>query len=65
VVDSSVRDTTRRFYEMLGVAPAAIHYENTLPAGHSIITDNPEDNPSASIVRPTSTRVASCSRGSS
>ena len=45
VVSSSVVDTTRRFYELLGVPPSAIRYESTLPAGHSIITDNPEDNP--------------------
>ncbi|MEZ5613154.1 MAG: hypothetical protein R3E33_06625 [Rhodocyclaceae bacterium] len=45
VVYSSVVDTTRRFYELLGVAPERILYENTVPAGHSIITDNPEDNP--------------------
>lgn len=45
VVDSSVVDTTRRFSEMLGVSPGAIHYDNSVPAGHSIITDNPEDNP--------------------
>lgn len=47
VVNSSVVNTTREFYEMLGVAPMAIRYENTVPAGHSIITDNPEDSPLA------------------
>lgn len=44
VVNSSVVDTTRRFYEALGVKPENIQYENTVPAGHSIITTNPEDN---------------------
>jgi hypothetical protein len=47
VVDSSVVSTTRQFYEMLGVARSAIRYEDGVPAGHSIITDNPEDNPLA------------------
>lgn len=45
VVYSSVVNTTRRFYELLGVAPAQIHYDDSVPSGHSIITDNPEDNP--------------------
>ena len=45
VVNSGVVETTKRFYELLGVAPDAIRFENTVPAGHSIITDNPEDNP--------------------
>jgi poly(3-hydroxybutyrate) depolymerase len=45
VVYSSVVDTTRQFYQLLGVPPVQIRYENTVPAGHSIITDNPEDNP--------------------
>lgn len=45
VVNSSVVDTTRQFYEQLGVPQDAICYDNSVPAGHSIITDNPEDNP--------------------
>ncbi|MCB1887822.1 MAG: hypothetical protein KDH20_09470 [Rhodocyclaceae bacterium] len=45
VVDSSVVRTTRAFYRQLGVPDAAIQFEDGLPAGHSIITDNPEDNP--------------------
>jgi hypothetical protein len=45
VVYSSVVDTTRKFYEMLGVPAAHIRFENTVPAGHSLITNNPEDNP--------------------
>lgn len=45
VVSSSVVETTRRFYEQLGVAAEHIRYEDGVPAGHSIITDNPEDNP--------------------
>jgi len=44
VVNSSVVDTTRRFYELLGVKPENIRYENSVPAGHSIITTNLEDN---------------------
>jgi len=47
VVDSSVVDTTRRFYRELGVAEADIRFVGDVPAGHSIITDNPEDNPLA------------------
>ena len=45
VVDSSVVRTTREFYRLLGVPDDAIRFEQGLPAGHSIITDNPEDNP--------------------
>ena len=45
VVYSSVVDTTRKFYEMLGVPAAHIRFEDTVPAGHSLITSNPEDNP--------------------
>ena len=45
VVDSSVVRTTRDFYRLLGVPDEAIRFEQDLPAGHSIITDNPEDNP--------------------
>jgi poly(3-hydroxybutyrate) depolymerase len=47
VVYSSVVDTTRRFYRLLGVPESHIRFEDTVPAGHSIITDNPEDNPLA------------------
>lgn len=45
VVNSCVVDTTRRFYELLGVPAANLRYESDVPAGHSIITTNPEDNP--------------------
>jgi len=45
VVDSSVVHTTREFYRQLGVPDSAIHFDDGVPAGHSIITDNPEDNP--------------------
>jgi hypothetical protein len=45
VVYSDVVARTRRFYELLGVDPEAIQYDDDLPAGHSIITDNPEDSP--------------------
>ncbi|HET9645034.1 MAG TPA: poly(3-hydroxybutyrate) depolymerase, partial [Burkholderiaceae bacterium] len=47
VVYSDVVDRTRRFYELLGVPPERIAYHHTVPAGHSIITDNPEDSPLA------------------
>jgi hypothetical protein len=44
VVFSDVVARTRRFYELLGVSPDNIAYEDSVPAGHSIITDNPEDS---------------------
>jgi hypothetical protein len=44
VVESDVVARTRRFYELLGVNPANIRYVDSVPAGHSIITDNPEDS---------------------
>jgi poly(3-hydroxybutyrate) depolymerase len=45
VVYSSVVARTREFYELLGVSPSNIVYNDSVPAGHSIITDNPEDSP--------------------
>ncbi len=45
VVYSDVVERTRRFYELLGVKPDRIAYHDDVPAGHSIITDNPEDSP--------------------
>jgi len=45
VVYSDVVERTRRFYELLGVRPDRIAYHDHVPAGHSIITDNPEDSP--------------------
>lgn len=45
VVNSSVVATTREFYHILGVRPDNIVFDNSVPAGHSLITDNPEDNP--------------------
>lgn len=45
VVNSMVVAQTRRFYECLGVPEANIEYIDTVPAGHSIITSNPEDSP--------------------
>lgn len=45
VVYSSVVQRTRDFYNLLGVSAADIHYDDTVPAGHSIITDNAEDSP--------------------
>lgn len=44
VVYSDVVARTRAFYEMLGVKQANIAYHDNVPAGHSIITDNPEDS---------------------
>jgi hypothetical protein len=44
VVDSDVVARTRKFYELLGVKPSNITYHDGVPAGHSIITDNPEDS---------------------
>jgi hypothetical protein len=45
VVSSEVVARTRQFYALLGVSPRQIAYHDTVPAGHSIITDNPEDSP--------------------
>lgn len=45
VVYSPVVANTRHFYEALGVPPAQIQYVDDVPAGHSMITDNPEDSP--------------------
>lgn len=44
VVYSDVVARTRQFYELLGVKRTSIAYHDTVPAGHSIITDNPEDS---------------------
>lgn len=44
VVYSDVVQRTRQFYEKLGVKPSNISYDDSVPAGHSIITDNPEDS---------------------
>ena len=44
VVYSDVVAKTRQFYEMLGVKAANIAYHDNVPAGHSIITNNPEDS---------------------
>jgi poly(3-hydroxybutyrate) depolymerase len=45
VVDSSVVQATRRFYELLGVPPGNILFVDKVPAGHAILTTNLEDNP--------------------
>lgn len=45
VVSSEVVARTRQFYELLGVNPSRIAYHDTVLAGHSIITDHPEDSP--------------------
>lgn len=47
VVYSDVVARTRLFYELLGVEPDDIVYDDSVPAGHSIITDNLEDSPLA------------------
>jgi poly(3-hydroxybutyrate) depolymerase len=47
VVSSTVVESTRQFYERLGVAAGQIQYIDTVPAGHSIVTDNVEDSPLA------------------
>jgi hypothetical protein len=38
---------TREFYELLGVSQANLKYIDDVPAGHAIITNNPEDSPLA------------------
>ncbi|WP_176256856.1 extracellular catalytic domain type 2 short-chain-length polyhydroxyalkanoate depolymerase [Derxia lacustris] len=45
VVASSVVAQTRRLYELLGVTGERLRYIDHVPAGHSIITTNPEDVP--------------------
>lgn len=47
VVHSSVVAQTREFYRLLGVHADHIAYHDQVPAGHSLITDNPEDSPLA------------------
>ena len=45
VVDSAVVESTRAFYEGLGVDPKNILFDDKVPAGHALLTTNPEDNP--------------------
>ena len=45
VVNLVVVDSTRQFYQALGVKSEQIKYIDTVPAGHSIITNNVEDSP--------------------
>ena len=45
VVNSAVVAQTRDMYRLLGVPDSQIAYHDQLPAGHSLITDNPEDSP--------------------
>ena len=45
VVYSDVVRRTRDFYEKIGVPNANIVFDNTVPAGHSIVTDNFHDSP--------------------
>lgn len=47
VVNQHVGNTTRAFYESLGVKPENMMFVDDVPAGHSIITTNPEDSPLA------------------
>lgn len=45
VVHPSVVETTRRFYELLGVPPSQIQFVSSVPAGHAILTTHLDDNP--------------------
>lgn len=45
VVNQHVGQTTRAFYEGLGVTSGNMMFVDDVPAGHSIITTNPEDSP--------------------
>jgi hypothetical protein len=65
VVYSDVVARTRRFCELLGVKPEHIFYDDSVPAGHSIITDNRRIRSWPPTSRPTSTAAASCSRTTS
>ncbi len=47
VVNQLVVRTTKRFYEALGVSGAALRFVDDVPAGHSLVTSNPEDSPLA------------------
>lgn len=47
VVNQIAVGRTRAFYEGLGVKNSAICFVDDVPAGHSIITTNPEDSPLA------------------
>ncbi|AXE32014.1 poly(3-hydroxybutyrate) depolymerase [Chromobacterium phragmitis] len=44
VVQSSVVAQTRELYRLLGLSDANLSYHDNVPAGHSLITDNPEDS---------------------
>jgi hypothetical protein len=44
VVRSSVVAQTREMYRLLGVPDSQMAYSDDVPAGHSLITDNPEDS---------------------
>lgn len=52
VVKSSVVVQTRQMYRLLGVPDAQIAYFDDVPAGHSLITDNPEDSALAANLPP-------------
>lgn len=45
VVNQLVVKTTRTFYDRLGVTGDAMKFVDDVPAGHSIVTSNPEDSP--------------------
>jgi hypothetical protein len=45
VVRSAVVAQTREMYRLLGVPDVQLAYSDDVPAGHSLITDNPEDSP--------------------
>jgi hypothetical protein len=47
VVAQATVARTRGLYELLGVGRSRIVYHDNIPAGHALITDNPEDQPLA------------------
>lgn len=44
VVLSSVVAQTREMYRLLGVPDQQLYFDDSIPAGHSLLTQNPEDN---------------------
>jgi hypothetical protein len=58
VVNSTVVQATRRFYELLGVAPANLQFVGDVPSGHAILTTNLEDNPLGTNAPPYINRAA-------
>lgn len=52
IVTTEVVDETYKFYKLAGIAAEHIQYNNTLPAGHAIITDNADDNACSKTTEP-------------